>query len=159
VSDDQSIDTGVNYKIAPQYVSNNLFKQFLNVRSFPNGTRNCYTLTSLTNGTKYLVRGRFMYGNYDQLYKLPTFSVYLGVNYWDIINITTMDDAFSAEIIALATSDYLQVCLINDNLGTPFISALELRPLGTTIYKYANSTQSLASWGRTNYGESRQQIR
>jgi Malectin-like domain len=151
-SDDQFIDTGMNYKISSQYISNNLIKQFQTVRSFPNGTRNCYTLRSLTQGSRYLVRGRFLYGNYDSLNKLPIFSVYLGVNYWDTVNITTMDGAFRTEIIATASSNYLQVCLINEKLGTPFISALELRPMGSTYAKYANSTQSLVYFTRLNFG-------
>lgn len=98
-----------------------------------------------------------MYGNYDKLNKPPIFDVHLGVNYWDTVNITTMDDASLAEIIATVTSDdYLQICLINKDHGTPFISALDLRPLGTGIYKYANSTQSLVYTVRLNLGESRQ---
>lgn len=97
-----------------------------------------------------------MYGNYDNLNKFPTFDVHLGVNYWDTIQITTEDSAFFAEIIATATSDYLQVCLINKNLGTPFISALVLRSLQTTIYQAANSTQSLVFFRRRNLGASDQ---
>jgi Malectin-like domain len=156
VSDDQFIDTGMIYNIAPQYATNSLSKQILNVRSFPNGIRNCYTLSSLTKGSKYLVRGTFMYGNYDKLNKPPSFDVYLGVNYWKTINITTMDDILSAEIVTTATSDYLQVCLINMDRGTPFISELDLRPLGTSTYKFANYTQSLVSFERLNIGASNQ---
>ncbi|KAJ3678969.1 hypothetical protein LUZ61_021133 [Rhynchospora tenuis] len=37
--------------------------------------------------------------------------------------------------MATATSDYLQVCLVNKDLGTPFISALELRQMRTSIYQ------------------------
>ncbi|KAJ3695088.1 hypothetical protein LUZ60_000465 [Juncus effusus] len=48
------------------------------------------------------------------------------------------------EIIAVATVDYMQVCLVDKGLGIPFISSLELRPLKSTIYESANSSQSLS---------------
>ena len=96
-----------------------------------------------------------MYGNYDKLNKLPTFDIHLGVNYWDTMEIPSADGAFFTEIIATTTSDYLQVCLINKNLGTPFISTLELRPL-TTSYPGTNSTQSLVYIKRLNLGASDQ---
>jgi hypothetical protein len=100
-----------------------------------------------------------MYGDYDKLDKLPTFHVHLGVNYWGTVQITTLDDEFVMEIITTATSDYLQVCLINTNQGTPFISVLELRPLKTSIYKAANSTQSLVYFDRLNVGASNNILR
>ncbi|XP_078151951.1 putative LRR receptor-like serine/threonine-protein kinase At1g51880 [Carex rostrata] len=158
VSDDQFIDTGVNYRISSEYATNSLLKKYLTVRSFPNGTRNCYTLRSLKSGSKYLIRGLFMYGNYDKLNKPPTFDVHLGVNYWDTVELTTSDDGLFIDIIATATSDNLQVCLINKNQGTPFISALELRQLKTSIYTLVNSTQSLVVSDRRNLG-ARDQVR
>ncbi|KAJ3678963.1 hypothetical protein LUZ61_021127 [Rhynchospora tenuis] len=154
VSDDQFIDTGVNYRIASTYATNTLGKQYLTVRSFPNGTRNCYTLKSLAAGSKYLVRAVSMYGNYDNLNKPPIFDIHLGVNYWDTANITSADAAYVSEIITVASSSYLQVCLINKDLGTPFISLIDLRPLEKSIYQDANSTQSLVSFGRLNLGGS-----
>ncbi|KAJ3678968.1 hypothetical protein LUZ61_021132 [Rhynchospora tenuis] len=152
VSDDQFIDTGVNYNISSKYGSNNLLKQFLTVRSFPNGTRNCYTFRNLSAESKYLVRATFLYGNYDNKNHPPTFDIHLGVNYWHTVKILSSDGAFFTEIIATATSDYLQVCLIDKNLGTPFISTLELRQMETTLYKYANATQSLVTFARLDIG-------
>lgn len=158
VSDEQFVDTGVNAQVHPDYASGNLRKQLLTVRSFPNETRNCYTLRFLTIGSNYLVRAIFMYGNYDNLNKPPVFDIHLGVNYWDTFNITTADDVYSTEIIVLATADYLQVCLINKNQGTPFISWLDLRPVQASTYQYANSTQSLVSIDRLNVGASKYPI-
>ncbi|KAF3338765.1 putative leucine-rich repeat receptor-like protein kinase [Carex littledalei] len=152
VSDDQFIDTGLNVKIASKYAVKNLISQFLTVRSFSNGTRNCYTLKSLTAGSKYLVRALFMYGDYDSLNKPPIFDIHLGVNYWDTFTVSSVDDPYISEIITTATSNYLQVCLINKNQGTPFISGLELRPLPTRVYADANSTHSLVSNGRLDLG-------
>lgn len=152
VSDDQFIDMGVNNKIASKYAVKDLISQLLTVRSFSNGTRNCYTLKSLTAGSKYLVRAMFMYGDYDGLNELPTFDIQLGVNHWDTFKATSVDEIFISEIITTASSNYLQVCLINKDQGTPFISGLELRPLPTSVYAAANSTHSLVSAARLDLG-------
>jgi Malectin-like domain len=148
-SDDKFIETGVNHNISS--TSSVLFKT---LRSFPYGRRNCYTLSSLTMMTNYLVRASFFYGNYDNSNKPPIFDIHLGVNYWHTVNMTTekVDDILSYEIIATATSDYLQVCLVNNGLGTPFISALELRELKRSMYSQANSSQSLVTVSRWNLG-------
>ncbi|GJX83181.1 leucine-rich repeat transmembrane protein kinase protein [Tanacetum coccineum] len=88
------------------------FTQLTTLTSFPENIRNCYTLKPTEGkGYKYLIRARFMYGNYDYIDQLPVFDVYLGPDYWDTVNITS------------ATSR-----------GTPFISAIELRPLGINMY-------------------------
>ncbi|KAK8461706.1 hypothetical protein SEVIR_1G085300v4 [Setaria viridis] len=47
------------------------------------------------------------------------------------------------DIIVAAPADYLQVCLVNKGMGTPFISGLDLRPLKSTLYPESNSSQSL----------------
>jgi Malectin-like domain len=149
VSDDKFIDTGENHMISS--TSSILFKT---LRSFPNGTRNCYTLSSLTMLSNYLVRASFFYGNYDNSDKPPIFDIHLGVNYWQTVNMTTAKngDILSYEIIATASADHLQVCLVNKGLGTPFISVLELRELKRTMYSMANSTQSLLTVSRWNLG-------
>ncbi|XP_078176446.1 putative LRR receptor-like serine/threonine-protein kinase At1g51860 [Carex rostrata] len=152
VSDDQFIDTGENKEINSRFATSVLFKAYLTVRSFPHGIRNCYSLPSKI-GSKYIIRGFFMYGNYDQLNKFPTFDVHLGVNYMDTVKITNVTGPLMTEIIATATSDYVEYCLVNTNQGTPFISVLELRPLPTRIYQLANSTQSLVTYQRSNLGE------
>ncbi|KAJ3695085.1 hypothetical protein LUZ60_000462 [Juncus effusus] len=156
VSDDQFIDTGVNYRVASQYTTSNTITTYLTLRSFPNGKKNCYTLRSLTSGSKYLIRGTFFYGNYDKLKKPPIFDLYLGVNYWETFMSTNYEDDIVrfTEIIAVATDDYMQVCLVNKGLGTPFISSLELRSLKSSIYELANSSQSLSLYERYNFGES-----
>ncbi|KAJ3678959.1 hypothetical protein LUZ61_021123 [Rhynchospora tenuis] len=142
----------MNYNIASKY-ADDVYKKYLTVRSFPNGTRNCYTLRPVSSGSKYLIRALFVYGNYDNKNNPPNFDIHLGVNYWDTVDISIADDLYASEIIATATSDYLQVCLVKKDRGTPFISVLELRPLMTTLYKdYANSNQSLVYFDRGNIG-------
>jgi hypothetical protein len=58
------------------------------------------------------------------------------------------------EAILVAPDDFVQVCLVNTGSGTPFISALELRPLKSSLYPQANATQGqglLLSY-RINFG-------
>uniref|UniRef100_A0A8R7K3M4 Malectin-like domain-containing protein n=1 Tax=Triticum urartu TaxID=4572 RepID=A0A8R7K3M4_TRIUA len=72
------VDAGTNHIISPEYVTNvssSLAKNWYSLRSFTAGTRNCYTLRSLMPGLKYLIRGKFMYGNYDGLDKPPMFDL------------------------------------------------------------------------------------
>ncbi|KAF3328436.1 putative LRR receptor-like serine/threonine-protein kinase [Carex littledalei] len=152
VSDDQYIDTGLNDNIPSQYTVKKEYRDLETLRRFPNGTKNCYTLTPVTKGSKYLVRATFYYGNYDGLEKSPSFDLYFGVNFWFTVSLPRSDYFYAPEIIAIAPANYIQVCLVNTGLGTPFISALELRPLNSTLYKLANATQSLNIFERSDLG-------
>uniref|UniRef100_K3Z3V9 Protein kinase domain-containing protein n=1 Tax=Setaria italica TaxID=4555 RepID=K3Z3V9_SETIT len=146
------VDAGSNHNISAEYITPKLGKSYLNVRSFPDGARNCYTLRSLVAGLKYLVRATFKYGNYDGLGRPPIFDVYIGVNFWSMANITDADTPLLLEAIVVVPDDFVQVCLVNTGTGTPFISGLDLRPLKSTLYPQANATQGLVLLGRINFG-------
>ncbi|TKW26263.1 hypothetical protein SEVIR_3G176600v4 [Setaria viridis] len=146
------VDAGSNHNISAEYITPKLGKRYLNVRSFPDGARNCYTLRSLVAGLKYLVRATFKYGNYDGLGRPPIFDVYIGVNFWSMANITDADTPLLLEAIVVVPDDFVQVCLVNTGTGTPFISGLDLRPLKSTLYPQANATQGLVLLGRINFG-------
>ncbi|VAH09517.1 unnamed protein product [Triticum turgidum subsp. durum] len=154
-SDAGFTDAGYNHNISTEYVrpQPQLSKNYLNVRSFPDAVRSCYTLPSLVPGSKYLLRALFMYGNYDGLDKLPIFDLYLGVNFWWRVNISRAEESVLAEVIAVIPDDSVQVCLVNIGLGTPFISELDLRPLENTLYRQANATQGLVLIDRRNMGD------
>ncbi|RZB97823.1 putative LRR receptor-like serine/threonine-protein kinase [Glycine soja] len=131
--------TGIHFNSdgkMPRIQVNSLEKQFWNVRSFPEGTRNCYTLYLLprVNSNKCLVRARFMYGNYDGKDSLPKFDLYLGPNWWNSVEFENASSVTTKEIVQVATSDYIQICLVNTNNGTPFISILEIRVLNDGTY-------------------------
>ncbi|KAI4980039.1 hypothetical protein ZWY2020_016792 [Hordeum vulgare] len=143
VSDYGFINAGENRGISSDYVKPSLVKRYLNLRSFPHGPRNCYTLRSLVMGNKYLVRAAFYYGNYDGLGKPPVFDLYLGTNYWHEVSFSDAGAFNWMDIILVAPDNYLQVCLVNKGMGNPFISGLDLRPLKTTLYPEVNATQSL----------------
>ncbi|PWA59733.1 leucine-rich repeat transmembrane protein kinase protein [Artemisia annua] len=135
VSDSNFIDSGESHNILPVYNTSADFTQLTTLTSFPKNTRNCYTLKPTQGkGYKYLIRARFMYGNYDYINQLPEFDVFLGPDYWDTVNFAKATSIKDMEIIHVLSSDYIHVCLVNTGHGTPFISAIELRALGTNIY-------------------------
>ncbi|XP_045085680.1 probable LRR receptor-like serine/threonine-protein kinase At1g05700 isoform X1 [Aegilops tauschii subsp. strangulata] len=143
VSDYGFITPGENRGISSDYVKPSLVKRYLNLRFFPHGARNCYTLRSLVMGNKYLVRAAFYYGNYDGLGKPPVFDLYMGTSYWHEVSFSDAGAFNWMDIIVVAPDDYLQVCLVNKGMGNPFISGLDLRPLKNTLYPEVNATQSL----------------
>ncbi|XP_059638957.1 putative leucine-rich repeat receptor-like protein kinase At2g19210 [Cornus florida] len=156
-SDAAFIDTGVSKTISPEFKKNSLYQQFLNVRSFPEGTRNCYTIRPAKGtGNKYLIRAWFMYGNYDAEDKPPTFDLQLGVDFWDRISLTDSSSTTWSEIIHVLSSDYIYVCLLDKGLGTPFISALELRPLNNSMYE--TTSGSLVLFDRVDLGSTTNQF-
>ncbi|CAM0879037.1 unnamed protein product [Alopecurus aequalis] len=149
------IDAGVNYNISFDYKDPYASKSWNTVRSFPNGTRNCYTIGLPESGLKYLIRGKFWYGNYDGLNRLPIlFDLYVGVNFWTTVNISNFADGYVWEAIVVVPENFVQVCLVNTGFGTPFINTLELRPLKHKLYPQANETHGLVLVQRFNYGPS-----
>ncbi|XP_068479215.1 probable LRR receptor-like serine/threonine-protein kinase At1g05700 [Phaseolus vulgaris] len=134
-SDGNATDTGINRRISSEYMVKSLERRFWNVRSFPEGTRNCYTLyLPRMNSNKRVIRARFMYGNYDGKDSLPKFDLYLGPNFWDSVEFENASTVTTMEIVHVATSDYIQICLVNTDEGTPFISTLEIRVLNDGTY-------------------------
>ncbi|RWR78147.1 putative LRR receptor-like serine/threonine-protein kinase [Cinnamomum micranthum f. kanehirae] len=143
-SDAKFIETGTNKNISEDYISDEqLPRQYRNLRIFPDGTRNCYTLTPVTKNNRYLLRASFMYGNYDGLNQPPQFDAYVGVHRWEIDLPFNSSLSMSNEIIMVASLDYISVCLVNTGEGTPYISMLELRQLDNLLYEAADETQSL----------------
>ncbi|KAK0596583.1 hypothetical protein LWI29_017035 [Acer saccharum] len=134
-SDATFTETGVSYNISSEYNSNTLEQQFLNVRSFPEGTRNCYTIKHALANIKFLIRARFMYGNYDGKSKVPSFDLLLGADVWDSVELENASTIVTKEIIHIPRLNYVYVCLINKGSGTPFISSLEFRVLKNNTYE------------------------
>ncbi|XWS69970.1 hypothetical protein CRYUN_Cryun03dG0009200 [Craigia yunnanensis] len=137
-SDGAYIYTGVNKNISSEYAypnNPNLAQPLSDLRSFPHRNKNCYTLAPAAGkGSLHLIRASFLYGNYDGENKLPEFDLYLDVNLWSSVKFSNASNVVTTEIISAAVSDTVSVCLVNKGLGIPFISALELRPLNTSIY-------------------------
>ncbi|XP_020266813.1 putative leucine-rich repeat receptor-like protein kinase At2g19210 [Asparagus officinalis] len=157
ICDTPFTDSGANYNISANYLSNSLPTQLSSLRSFPDGSRNCYTLRPVLKGLKYSIRAMFMYGNYDGLNKPIVFDLHLGVNLWKTINISDASRVYMAEVLTVAEAHFISVCLVGTNSGTPFISSLELRPLKMYMYPAVNATSSLVLFRRLNMGSATDQ--
>ncbi|KAL8152788.1 hypothetical protein V2J09_010548 [Rumex salicifolius] len=138
-SDDKYISTGVNLGVSSSFYKIDSQDLFTTVRSFPEGLRNCYNLWPLKPNNTYLIRTLFMYGNYDSKNSIPVFDVYVGVNYWFTLSLRNAGFRLYKEIIHFTMADSIDVCLVNTGKGTPFISALELRPLDNSSYPVSSS--------------------
>ncbi|AET01560.2 LRR receptor-like kinase [Medicago truncatula] len=145
ISDAKFIDSGVSKKILS---TNNVRRYLEYVRSFPSGVRNCYRI-NVTSGTKYLIRASFYYGNYDDLNDPPQFDLHFGANVWDTVKFPNASRMRFNEIIYSPSQDYIQPCLVNTGQGTPFISAIELRPLNNETYV---TSSVLSLFNRCNLG-------
>ncbi|KAF7813903.1 putative LRR receptor-like serine/threonine-protein kinase [Senna tora] len=152
-TDGAYITTGVNRNISSEYAypkNPNLPLPLSDLRSFPQGNRNCYTIKTGNGGSLYLIRASFLYGNYDGENKLPEFDLYIGVNFWSTVKFRDASEEVTMEIISMSLSKDVDVCLVNKGLGTPFISDLELRPINNSIYdtEFGSSSASLLLFRR-----------
>uniref|UniRef100_A0ACD5W1M1 Uncharacterized protein n=1 Tax=Avena sativa TaxID=4498 RepID=A0ACD5W1M1_AVESA len=157
-SDVWFVEGGQNHQISPEFIEDAFNGQQKTLRSFPGGSRNCYTLPS-TAGKKYLLRAMFTYGNYDRLNKtldgsLFLFGLHIGVNFWEAVNLTNWDPSVTVfkEVLTVAPSNSVSFCLINFGSGIPFISSLELRPLQDTMYPFVNTSVSVSYFKRCRFG-------
>ncbi|XP_056177069.1 probable LRR receptor-like serine/threonine-protein kinase At4g29180 isoform X2 [Syzygium oleosum] len=135
----------------------NLPQPLSDLRSFPQGNKNCYTLRPAAgNASLYLIRASFFYANYDGLNDPPQFDLYLDANLWITVKFSNVSDIVTPEIISFASSEAIYVCLMNIGAGVPFISALELRPLNSLTYdsEYGKPA-SLLLFQRLNVGSTK----
>ncbi|KAG2722805.1 hypothetical protein I3760_02G143300 [Carya illinoinensis] len=135
ISDANFIDTGISRSIVSELRDTFQQQAVWNVRSFPQGVRNCYTINNMARGTIYLIRGTFLHGNYDGQSNLPEFDLYLGTNMWDTVKVKNASYSIIKELIHVPSRNDIHVCLVNTGLGTPFISAIEFRPLNNNSYE------------------------
>ena len=115
-------------------VTNETRKQYQTLRHFPADSRKyCYTLNVISR-SRYLLRATFLYGNFDNNNVYPKFDISLGATYWSTIVISDASTIEDRELIFLALSPTISVCLSNATTGQPFISTLELRQFNGSIY-------------------------
>ncbi|XP_013639750.1 PREDICTED: receptor-like protein kinase At3g21340 [Brassica oleracea var. oleracea] len=131
-TDNGFVETGKTGKVQKEIES--VFpKPVWNLRYFPDGIRNCYTL-DVTQGTKYLIRALFVYGNYDGLNEYPSFDLYLGPNILETID------------------------LIKTGISYPMINTLELRPLQNNS-TYNTQSGSLRHFRRNYFSTASRTVR
>ena len=155
-SDAKFIDTGINGKISSEFMSEDLGRRLITVRSFPEGAKNCYTLRPAQGkNNNYLIRVASFYGNYDSKNQTPQFDLHLGVEKWETVNFTDAEPIFWREIIHVPKTDDIYVCLVNTGSGTPFISLIELRSLNDSTY--ITESGSLELFTRVDVGSTTNQ--
>ncbi|KAL2660411.1 hypothetical protein AAZV13_03G139500 [Glycine max] len=115
-------------------VVNETRKQYTTLRHFPADSRKyCYTL-EVVSRTRYLLRASFLYGNFDDNNVYPKFDISIGPTHWSTIVISDANSIEMRELIFLASSPTVSVCLSNATTGQPFISTLELRQFNGSVY-------------------------
>ncbi|XP_038904092.1 probable LRR receptor-like serine/threonine-protein kinase At1g67720 isoform X2 [Benincasa hispida] len=115
-------------------VANETRKQYMTLRHFPADSRKyCYAL-NVTTRTRYLLRTTFLYGNFDNNNVYPKFDISLGATHWSTIVISDANTIEVRELIFLASTPTVSICLSNATTGQPFISTLELRQFNGSIY-------------------------
>ncbi|XP_062166485.1 probable LRR receptor-like serine/threonine-protein kinase At1g67720 isoform X1 [Alnus glutinosa] len=134
-------------------VANETRKQYMTLRHFPADSRKyCYTLNVISR-TRYLLRATFLYGNFDKNNVYPKFDISLGATHWSTIVISDAGTIEVRELIFLALSPTISVCLSNATTGQPFISTLELRQFnGSVYYTDFEAHYYLSVSARINFG-------
>ena len=122
------------------------------IRYFPDGEKNCYSFT-IDVITKYLIRARFYYGNYDGLSKPPIFDISVNEFRWKTIVTSLSEEPVVIEGIFSPSSNTMHVCLARtEGGGIPFISSLEIVPLPYNIYEEIGSYSAFLLNSRINFG-------
>ncbi|KAK7267605.1 hypothetical protein RIF29_20283 [Crotalaria pallida] len=134
-------------------VANETRKQYTTLRHFPADSRKyCYAL-DVVSRTRYLLRATFLYGNFDNNNVYPKFDISVGATHWSTIVISDSNTIEMIELIFLAASPTVSVCLSNATTGQPFISTLELRQFNGSVYYTEFEKQFyLSVSARINFG-------
>ncbi|KAK7337025.1 hypothetical protein VNO77_17583 [Canavalia gladiata] len=134
-------------------VANETRKQYTTLRHFPADSKKyCYTL-DVVSRTRYLLRASFLYGNFDNNNVYPKFDISVGATHWSTIVISDANIIEMRELIFLASSPTVSVCLSNATTGQPFISTLELRQFNGSVYYTQYEEQFyLSVSARINFG-------
>lgn len=151
ITDDDYIDAGEK-SIVPNAAGAAISIEMDTLRKFPERNKNCYEITPLQIGTKYLLRATFLYANYDGLASPPTFVLMLDADVWITVALNE-SDVKAEELIFMAKFKSSSFCLgRQSNGGVPIISSLELRPLEETMYWPVSQDYSLFRLENTNFG-------
>ncbi|KAK3442191.1 hypothetical protein EUGRSUZ_B02416 [Eucalyptus grandis] len=119
--------------------SNSVDHVMSTLRVFTTRKKNCYSL-EVEKGGQIYARASFYYGNYDQKSAPPTFDLHYDGNYW-----TTVETSNDRVV-------YYETTYVTQPNQYPFMSALEVRSLGSNMYKHVDSNYALYLKARVAYG-------
>ncbi|KAJ7963095.1 putative Protein kinase [Quillaja saponaria] len=153
--DTDFVQGGRIYNVNPPRPDSFYERQLSTLRSFPVERRSCYTLRPKQGkDNKYFIRAAFFHGGYDSNTQSPSFDLYLGANLWTRVPPLNASKYYIYDRIHTTSTDTINVCLVNNGGGAPFISSLELRPASKSSYGIASHSLELDSWFRQDAGAS-----
>ncbi|XP_041989668.1 probable LRR receptor-like serine/threonine-protein kinase At1g05700 isoform X2 [Salvia splendens] len=151
VGDDKYVQSGESRSIKPL---NSRFSVADTLRVFTTRNKNCYHIDSVKKG-RVLVRASFYYGNYDGKSFPPTFDIHFDGNFWTTVH-TSNTEFYYYEVTYVLKRESISVCLAQTKPGQfPFISALEVRSLESSMYNYVNDSYPLLVWKRVAFGSNK----
>ncbi|PKI42322.1 hypothetical protein CRG98_037293, partial [Punica granatum] len=110
--DEGFVDSGENRQISTLFINENKWQQSKNLRFFPNGTRNCYTLrpeqASLSNHWRYDIGSSVMYRYpqdiYDRLWSAKIYNSTIPINITWTPSLSDNNDAYRVPAEVLGTA-------------------------------------------------------
>ncbi|XP_028062811.1 uncharacterized protein At1g24485-like [Camellia sinensis] len=148
MGDNDIIQNGVAQTVPP---SNSISHVMDTLRVFTTRKKNCYIIKA-DKGGQVLVRASFYYGNYDQKSAPPTFDLQFDGNDWATI-VTSSTQMVYYEVTYVVKGDSISVCVAQTKPNQfPFMSALEVRSLGSNMYSHVDANFALFLSSRTAYG-------
>lgn len=104
-----------------------------------------------------------MHGDYDGSFSAGRggllFELHVDVNLCRTVNVTEVSRVYTVEVVAVAVAGNISVCLVDTGAGTPFVSAVELRPVPDTVmHSWFNQTQNLVLFLRVDLGTATNEV-
>ncbi|KAH6765611.1 hypothetical protein C2S52_016594 [Perilla frutescens var. hirtella] len=147
--DDKYVKTGESRSVQSSNSSSHVadtLRVFTNNRS-----KNCYNIDSVKQG-RVLIRATFHYGNYDGKSSPPTFDLLFDGYVWGSVDTSGSLPALF-EVIYVTKRESISVCLAQTETGQfPFISALEIRSLESSMYRAVGDSYPLFPRRRVAFG-------
>lgn len=133
VSDNDYIETGNTSMVT--YIEGTSTST-VPIRFFPDSRgRQCYKVPVRKDLSSVLIRGKFVYRNYDSQNSPPAFHVSLGRRITGTVDLRT-NDPWIEELVWPVNKDSLLLCLLAvRGRGIPVISSIEVRPLPLGAYR------------------------
>ncbi|XP_073014515.1 probable LRR receptor-like serine/threonine-protein kinase At1g51880 [Typha latifolia] len=149
VNDGDYVGSGLSRRVSDSVVDG-ASEQMRTLRYFSDQNKNCYRF-ELYRG-KYLIRAGFFYGDYDGLRRPPSFDLSFDANRWATV-VTSMDEPVFYEMIYAVRELYFYVCVSRTHDDqTPFISSLEVRSIGDSMYPGMNELYGWFMSYRVHFG-------
>ncbi|KAF6171035.1 hypothetical protein GIB67_014615 [Kingdonia uniflora] len=147
VGDDSYVKSGESYVVQ---TLGEVAHVATTLRVFTTNKKNCYSI-KVDEGDRVLVRATFNYGNYDKKSSPPNFDLLFNGNLW--VNVPGYNSSLLFETIYTVKGDSVSICVAQTYPNQfPFISALEVRSLNTSMYRHVDPNYPLLLSKRVAFG-------